>query len=895
MKSRFSLILMLALTACTSHFITDEEYRSVVADDFQSRSSIMQAAGIDLASMDLNQKEEEALEFLYAYMPLGDIVNNAPEYYLDHYRMTRRALEEMPWGKNVPEREMRHFVLPVRVNNENLDSARYVFYEELAPRIKDMTMHDAVLEVNHWCHEKAVYMPSDRRTSSPLATVKTAYGRCGEESTLLVAALRSVGIPARQVYTPRWAHTDSNHAWVEAWVDGKWYFLGACEPEPVLNLGWFNAPASRGMLMHTNVFGRYNGPEEIVRETPNYTEINVIEHYAPESAVVDVTVVDKDGAPVEAAKVDYKIYNYSEFNSVAYKLTDAQGKTALTAGLGDMMVYATKDGRFGFAKVTYGKDKAVSIVLEYEEGSEIPHMEMEIVPPVENAQLPDVTDEQRAENTRRMEYEDSLRNAYVATFYDKERAEAFASQYEDPALRKGIAEILVASRGNHEEIVALLEEAEQQGKLPEAHALLTSLSEKDLRDTPKPVLDDHFSCMETVGDANVYGPRVDTELLRPFRKYFHENIPDSLSNMIKTDPASFVKWCKENLSMHDDISLRYVQLDPKRVWETRLADKGSREIFFVAVCRSFKVQAWMDPVTRVVKYMDKGDIYDVDFDAQEQIVAPQGKLKLTYNEIPLLDDPKYKTHFTLSKYVDGNFQLLNYNGTWASLFKEAQPMDCGYYMLVSGSRMSGGNVFADVEFFTVEEGKTTVRELVMRDIKDQIRVIGSFDSEMKYSSCHPQEGVASSCHPEEGDAPSCHPEEGGARREDLSVLETTGRGYFAVALVDYGTEPTNHALMDISAAAADLEAWGRPILVVFATEDDYRKFRAQDFNLPSTVHFGVDIDGKMRNMIATEMKLDKGGRLPLIVLADTFNRVVFFSQGYSIGLGDSLVKTSKAL
>ncbi len=868
MKSRFSLILMLALTACTSHFITDEEYRGIVADDFQSRSVIMEAAGIDLASMGLNQKEEEALEFLYAYMPLGDIVNNAPEYYLDHYRMTRRALKEMPWGKNVPEREMRHFVLPVRVNNENLDSARYAFYEELAPRIKGMTMHDAVLEVNHWCHEKAVYMPSDRRTSSPLATVKTAYGRCGEESTLLVAALRSVGIPARQVYTPRWAHTDSNHAWVEAWVDGKWYFLGACEPEPVLNLGWFNAPASRGMLMHTNVFGRYNGPEEIVRETPNYTEINVIEHYAPESAVVDVTVVDKDGAPVEAAKVDYKIYNYSEFNSVAYKLTDAHGKTALTAGLGDMMVYATKDGRFGFAKVTYGRDEAVSIVLEYEEGSAVPHMEMEVVPPVENAQLPDVTDEQRAENTRRMEYEDSLRNAYVATFYDKERAEAFASQYEDPALRKGIAEILVASRGNHEEIVALLEEAEQQGKLPEAQALLTSLSEKDLRDTPKPVLDDHFSCMETVGDANVYGPRVDTELLRPFRKYFHENIPDSLSNMIKTDPASFVKWCKENLSMHDDISLRYVQLDPKRVWETRLADKGSREIFFVTMCRSFGVPAWMDPVTRVVKYVGAdGLTYDVDFDAKEQTVAPQGKLKLTYNEIPLLDDPKYKTHFTLSKYVNGNFQLLNYNGTWASLFKEAQPMDCGYYMLVSGSRMSGGNVFADVEFFTVEEGKTTVRELVMRDIKDQIRVIGSFDSEIKYNA----DGV------------------------EKSVLETTGRGYFAVALVDYGTEPTNHALMDISAAAADLEAWGRPILVVFATEDDYRKFRAQDFNLPSTVHFGIDIDGKMRNMIATEMKLDKGGRLPLIVLADTFNRVVFFSQGYSIGLGDSLVKTSKAL
>ncbi len=142
------------------------------------------------------------MEFLYAYMPLGDIANQSPEYYLEHCRMTREALEQMPWGKSIPVRELRHFVLPVRVNNESLDSSRRGFYRELAPRVKEMSMYDAVLDVKHWCHEKAVYMPSDRRTSSPLATVRTAYGRCGEESTLLVAALRSVGIPARQVYTP---------------------------------------------------------------------------------------------------------------------------------------------------------------------------------------------------------------------------------------------------------------------------------------------------------------------------------------------------------------------------------------------------------------------------------------------------------------------------------------------------------------------------------------------------------------------------------------------------------------------------------------------------------------------------------------------------------------------
>ena len=164
MKLILSLLSgLVLLTACNQHFITDAAFRETVAEDLATRQDIMTAADIDLDAMNLSADEREALEFLYAYMPLGDMLNMTPEYYLDHYRMTQRALDQMPWGKRIPEREMRHFVFPIRVNNENLDSSRYVFYDELAPRIKNMSMRDAVLEVNHWCHEKAVYMPSDRR------------------------------------------------------------------------------------------------------------------------------------------------------------------------------------------------------------------------------------------------------------------------------------------------------------------------------------------------------------------------------------------------------------------------------------------------------------------------------------------------------------------------------------------------------------------------------------------------------------------------------------------------------------------------------------------------------------------------------------------------------------
>ena len=58
----------------------------------------------------------------------------------------------------------------------------------------------------------------------------------------------------------------------------------------MLNLGWFNAPASRAMLMHTKVFGKYDGPEEVVLESPNYTEVNLIDNYA-KTARIDFQVM----------------------------------------------------------------------------------------------------------------------------------------------------------------------------------------------------------------------------------------------------------------------------------------------------------------------------------------------------------------------------------------------------------------------------------------------------------------------------------------------------------------------------------------------------------------------------------------------------------------------------
>lgn len=43
------------------------------------------------------------------------------------------------------------------------------------------------------------------------------------------------------------------------------------------------------------------------------------------------------------------------------------------------------------------------------------------------------------------------------------------------------------------------------------------------------------------------------------------------------------------------------------------------------------------------------------------------------------------------------------------------------------------------------------------------------------------------------------------------------------------------------------------------------------------------------------MKLANNGLLPVFFIADTFNRVVHLSQGYTIGLGEQLEKTIRKL
>ena len=868
-------IFALSLTAnAQGQFISDTNYRNTVENIFKERVKTVGKTFYNTQKENLTADEQEALKFLYAYMPLADVTDYPTSFFADNVRMSFKARKEMPWGKNVPELLFRHFVVPIRVNNEALDNARSVFYNELKDRIKGMSMMDAIIEVNHWCHEKVTYQPSDARTSAPLATLKTATGRCGEESTFAVAALRAVGIPARQVYTPRWAHTDDNHAWVEAWADGKWYFLGACEPEPVLNLGWFNAPASRAMLMHTRAFGDYNGPEEVMLRTSNFTEINLTSNYAP-VAPIDFYVKDSEGKPVENARVEFKIYNYAEFFTAVTKYTDANGHTSLSAGIGDLVVWASKDGKYTYQKVSFGKDKETILTLpEGAPTSSVGALEtsappkctyLDIVPPKEDPQLPYVSDEMHKENQRRFALEDSIRKAYTATFPTMEEAKR---------INERGAEYIFKSRGNKQTIVDFIKR--HSDNEDRVMGILATLSDKDLRDITTEILEDSYNAT-----TDQLSPRVEDELITiPFKQYFEKAFSKKAADAFRADPMKLVEWIKKNIRLNPDKKALRIAQTPVGVMKSKITDERSRDIFFVDVARSLGIEAQKDAVTGKIQYKKNGEWQDVKFDntaEKTSTAAALGTIVLAYEPTKLLDNPKYYSHFTISRIENGTAQLLNFdegqadmgNGTtWSNTFKNGYKLDAGTYMLTTGTRLANGSVLASNRIFEIKKGQTTTLPLEIRQNTNEVSVIGSFNSE----SLVTKDG------------------------KEVSLLSQTGRGYYVVGILGVGQEPTNHALHDIEKMKEAFEAWDRPVVLLFESEADAAKFNHDEFpGLPSTVQFALDKDGSIRKQIAREMKLMNEKQMPMFIIADTFNRVVFVSQGYTIGLGEQMQGVFKKL
>ena len=795
--------------------------------------------------------ERGCLSYLYRFMPLSDAADYPEELFKKFVRHACMVRELVPWGDRLNLELFLNYVLQYRINNEDIEFYSEEFFNEIYPRIQGRTMYEAALEVNYWCFEKATYQSTDIRTASPFTVIRNAYGRCGEESALAVAALRSVGIPARQSYTPRWAHCDDNHAWVEVWIDGEWHFLGACEPEARLDMGWFRLPASKGMLIHNRVLTDRINDEVITRQTGHYVEINGLSRYA-ETKQITVTVRDGRKHPVSGACVRFEVVNFSEFYPLAALETNCSGQVSFLTGLGDLMIYAYKDGACAFEKMDVRSSDRLTLVLDGVQ-PEKEEVNEQFVPPAGGIKEDEpFTAEEDERHRARMEQAVSIRRAFEETFY-----------HDDGKTDRKTAEILKNSRGNYRELLAFLNDEETNQDCRLKIRLLQSLEKKDLTDITAEILKEHFQYAlpyaaglpEDLFCEAVLCPRVWIEPIRLYRRFIQEYFGAGELNRFAEDPSALVAWIKENIVVYDEPCYANLSTSPPGLLRVKKGNEISGRILFVAVLRTAGVPAKLDRADLSCMYYRNGEWKRLFVKKEEAERDAVFVLKKKPDE-----ELEYLKNYTVSFQREGVYRTLDFKGIPWTENEIRFDVPSGPCRVVLSERLPCGTNLVRVYHRELPAGKETHLDISLPKAQSAGKEIPL--QNLAYKTL---EGEPARLHDDLGSVPGM------------------------VMWLSVGEEPTEHLLNELIEAK---EAYNRKkpsIVLILKRQEDMA-----DPTLQKVLHAVPFV--KVRAGYRTEELSDlfdafgiNDKRLPFAVAAKD-KAANFAWSGYNVGIGDLLLK-----
>jgi hypothetical protein len=308
---------------------------------------------------DAAPEARKAMEYLLAWMPSSDLGSWSAPMLVENVELALTARRP-----GTDDFTFHAFVLPHRVSQEPASPWRPRLRDLLKDRVAGLSDNEAALEVNRFCREWATFKSSSRRDQPPLLTMERGIGRCEEETILLVCALRSVGLPARQCYTPFWTTGDNNHAWVEVLGEDGWHYLGACEPNACLDQAWFTRTARRAGLVLSIGYGEAPVPPELegflYRQSSGSTVLNSCDVYT-EAGWLTVSAPG-DELEDEAPWAWVHVFNYG----APMVLGRTRIGEPLALGPGDFLVTAEIAGRpwSGLASIEPGGETELHLKPE---------------------------------------------------------------------------------------------------------------------------------------------------------------------------------------------------------------------------------------------------------------------------------------------------------------------------------------------------------------------------------------------------------------------------------------------------------------------------------------------------------------------------------------------------
>ncbi len=821
--------------------------------------------------------EKLCLKFLYSGLPLSDLTNYDGELFLSHVRHALKVRETMTWGKLIDTDTFLNFVLPIRINNENLEFYAQTMFEQLYPRVKDMDMFNAVLEVNYWCYEKATYASTNARTASPLTMLRNSLGRCGEESTFTTAALRSVGIPTRQCYTPRWTKSDDNHAWVEVFVNGKWHYIGACEPGATLNQGWFEGGASACMITNSRVFSAIlpknceivNASAKTMRQ--KYYEVNSLPIYADTKRIY--IHVHDNGKPLSGISVRCEIVNYSELFPLATLTTDDNGNADFLTGYGDLFIHAHDGKRFCYEKIDVRETDRIEINFSAAVSGMSGNIKFDIIPPIGGVKPENrltVSEERQNYHQQKTAEADKLRKDYQQTFYTDETANDFSAKFGEFA--EIISKSLVNSRGNYREIEKFLSSYDDI-PLKWKVALIGTLTAKDLGDITADIMATYFEPVmgyqplfadnEEIFVRYLLNPRVANEMLFAFRQPLKEKIGQPLLNEFSAQPEKIIEYINENVERCDELDYSTLSSSPKNILDIGKASQISRKILAVSICRIAGVPARLSGIDMNIEFYKDGKWNVMGFDVSEIERNCRLILKKAYSETEF----QYMRNFTVGILLEGAYHTVhirqNQGGfEWRDNQAEIT-VGAGNYRILTSLRQSDGSILANAYHVDIKSGETKTVEIALR--KPEI----DESSDENHMSIDDIELVNS-------------------HDEKIMLSEELAEGKNIVSWLETGREPTEHLFNEMLESA---ELYNKlSCSVLFIVPDKAAAVNATLKKVISAIpKIKILFDGGNSLTDTLYEKLRVTDRqLPLTIVLDNELNVSYTAAGYNIGIGNSL-------
>ncbi|HIV90413.1 MAG TPA: transglutaminase-like domain-containing protein [Candidatus Eisenbergiella stercoravium] len=819
----------------------------------------------------------ELLQFYYGFMPLSDAFTYDFDLfyrYAAHAASLRRTEARCA---ALPEEIFLHDVAWYRINSEKIVDCRSFFQEQVSPLIQGLDETQAVLAVNYWCASQASYEASDERTQSPLSVYRSGSGRCGEESTFLVSVLRSVGIPARQVYVPRWAHCDDNHAWVEVYVEGTWHFLGACEPEEVLDRGWFTNASTRAVLVYARTFTDYGVENQIAGRDGCVRFLNVTEHYA-ETKNLRIRVTDGEDRPISGASVSVEILNMAEFCSVLTLTTGADGTAGLTMGLGDVLVRAWKDGLCAETPVG-AEDREIRLKLtEAPENMPSGRTELEIRAPKDGVTpwpVPEAA--QKAVGRARLKEADTARERKLSAF--REEAARAAESYPDEA------DIFLRARGN---VAGLKKFLDGEDWKQERKELLHSLSDKDFRDLDPEILQEQLRQLaplspdvqqrmasgaqtDSASSREVFVrcclcPRIGMEELTAFAPAVKEFFPGQERAAFRKRPECIWEWEQAHLKYLPSEDYDTLKITPPAALRGLWADETGKRTLFVAICRTLGIPARLNPVTGQAEYLTGNEWREVSGEAgaagdgPEEAVTDRSHSDSASARLLLLTSPEdpwsYAQTWSIGRLSGMGYETLNYEGIHPENGRMELRLKSGIYRLITTNRMPGGSQYASIICFHLKEGEERTLEMKLHrpELKDLLV---------------------------KNPLPAFTLQDGGGNTVDSASLLNGAKSL--LIFVEEGKEPTEHVLNELPAEKERMERLScRLILVADSTASLENPLlnRTADVFETAEVYFDEGLENAepvaRRMYVAPDL-------LPLLVAVDEQGCGIYACSGYHVG------------